>query len=76
MTHLNFGVLNCSCMLLEVAGFQGCYRGKHCNNWLITGCARAVRACPLGFNETLFYKFSISFVSMQVCQGLAGYFVG
>ena len=28
-------------MLLEVAGFQGCYRGKHRNNWR---CARAVRA--------------------------------
>ena len=28
-------------MLLEVAGFQGCYRGKHRNNWR---CARAVHA--------------------------------
>ena len=40
-TRLNFGLLNCSCMLLEVAGFQGCYWGKHRNNWR---CARAVRA--------------------------------
>ena len=43
-TRLNFGLLNCSCMLLEVASFQGCYRGKHCNNWR---CARAVRKRPL-----------------------------
>ena len=28
-------------MLLEVAGFQGCYRGKHRNNWR---CAHAVHA--------------------------------
>ena len=42
-TRLNFGVLNCSCMLLEVAGFQGFYRGKHHNNWR---CARAVRKRP------------------------------
>ena len=42
-TRLNFGLLNCSCMLLEVAGFQGCYRGKHRNNWR---CARAVRKRP------------------------------
>ena len=44
-TRLNFGLLNCSCMLLEVAGFQGCYRGKHRNNWR---CARAVRKRPPG----------------------------
>ena len=43
-TRLNFGVLNCSCMLLEVAGFQGYYRGKHRNNWR---CARAVQKRPL-----------------------------
>ena len=38
---LRVGVLNCSCMLLEVASFQGCYRGRHRNNWR---CARAVHA--------------------------------
>ena len=32
--HANTRILlNCSCMLLEVAGFRGCYQGKHRNNW-------------------------------------------
>ena len=46
--------LNCSCMLLEVAGIQGCYRGKHRNNWR---CARAVHAlcenAPIAYHNMI-----------------------